>query len=337
MSELGNFTESHDIYLTVMQGGYIPKRPSSESSSPVPRPMNRLALAILSGLIAAGCTAPGKTKAAGDGNRAISESGETARLPQDPALQRLLAAGIAHRVVEPLEYRRTLTVRSLQTVSFASDPLEGKQAIEFDSSIRDPRSAIAALPSITAQVEVESTMTRDSMRATFKRPADVQPQLILELSTEDGKPMFRETHWYADRNAYVRGAPYQAAHASGVEELKVDHSMWAEIEAQGAPVCALADFFYTWLGRQSLRVSGLRFILSESTRVERRDGDGAFLLTRPCYDDRSRDSRNSRIDRFIVSADFRLVAWSSEYINARAGSTARYMVIDRTYAYGEGD
>jgi hypothetical protein len=262
-----------------------------------------------------------------------------AALPDDPALQSILAAGIALKVAQRLEYANAVEVRSLQTVSFATESLEDRPTGDLQASLRDPRAAIAALPNIILQVEVESKMRRDSMRATFKRPSDRRPQMILELMTKDGKRMFQETHWYSDRQAYLRGDLYSPTDPSGVEELKIDHALWAEVQAQGAPVCALADFFYTWIGWDSLWVRGTRSMLARATtiKVERRDGGEVFVLTRPCHDDRDGPIRSIRTDQFVVTKDFRFIGWSSEHTHAKAGAAAKYMVIDRRYEYFEED
>ncbi len=267
----------------------------------------------------------------------VSDDVSVSVLPDDPALQSILTAGIAQNVTRSLAYKRALTVRSVQTVSFGRESLTGQSAEESDRSIRDPRTALASLPHTTIQVDLESVMTQTSMRATFKRPSSDQAEMILELTTKDGQPMFQETHWYADRQGYLPGTPYEIAIRSGVEELKIDHAMWNEIQVQGAPVCALAEFFYTWLGQESLFVSGQREIISQSTMVsiEHRDGEALFHLIRPCYDDKEEASLNIRVDHFFFTMDFKLVAWNSLYTSARFGKRLSYMVVDRSYSYPE--
>ncbi len=265
------------------------------------------------------------------------ESG-TALLPQDPAVQSILIAGIAQKVARRLEETQSITVRSTQLVSFATQSLEGMSALESAQSIRDTRAAIVALPHTALEVLAESVMTQHSMRTTFRRRSSLQPETILELTRENGEAMLQETHWYADRQAYLRGEPYVIEDPSGVDGLKVEHTLWADIQSQGAPVCALAEFYYNWLGEHSHQRSAFREIISESVAVSasKRDGEDVFILIRPCYDKLEASMRSTRTDQFFIDKEFQLVGWNSLYTHAKFGSRVAYMAVDRTYTYSQG-
>ncbi len=259
-------------------------------------------------------------------------------MPEDPALQSILIAGIAEKIVQNLERRKALTVHSLKTVSFASESLEGRSTVESQRSIRDPCAAIESLRSITVQVAVEAVMTRNSMRAIFRRPAAAQSEMILELTTRDGQPMFQETHWYTDKQAYLRGEPYAISDPSGVKELKVEHTMFAEIQAQGVPVCTLAEFFYSWLGRESLFAKSVprgigQSSPSDTVTTEQLGEAEVFHVKKLVYDVSDASSRSTRTDHYSVTKDFKLVAWRIELSHLKYGSKASYMVEANTYSY----
>jgi len=247
----------------------------------------------------------------------------------------VLVAEIAAQVAGNLASSTTLTIHSSQTVSFAREPLDGVSREECERRLREPRLAIEALPHIRLDVEVDAEMTPTSMRAAFRKVGSPQPEMILELSRVNGQPVFRESHWYAGLRGYLRGEPYAIEDPSGVEGLQVDHALWSEIQAQGAPVCALAEFYCTWIGSESIRVRSFREIIGEAVAVsrERLNGEDVYVLSRPCYDIHNDSSRSVRTDRFVVTNGFKLVAWSSHYTNLRFGARVAYMIVDRVYSY----
>ncbi|MEI7877626.1 MAG: hypothetical protein WCI96_06815 [Planctomycetota bacterium] len=255
-------------------------------------------------------------------------------LPSDSKTS-VLVAEIATKVADNLAAAAAMKIHSSQTVTFAREPLEGLSEEECELRIREPQLAVEALPHIRIEAEVDAEMTPTSLRASFRKIGSAQPEMILELSTVDGKPMFQESHWYAALKGYLRGDRYAIEDPSGVEVLRVDHTLWSEIQAQGAPVCALAEFYCTWIGKESIRVRANREIIGEAIAIscERRNGEDVYVLSRPCYDLRKDTSRSIRSDRFVVSKDFRLVAWRTSYTSLRPGARVSYMVVDRAYTY----
>lgn len=289
--------------------------------------------------LVSGCTRSQVLAEAAVEARAHPSNAETESRRADPPAGSMptsvLVAEIAAKVAGNLASATTLTIHSSQTVSFASEPLDGVPKEECERRLREPRLAIEALPHIRLGVEVDAEMTPTSMQATFRKVGSPQPEMILELSSVNGQPMFRESHWYAALRGYLRGEPYAIEDPSGVEGLQVDHALWSEIEAQGAPACALAEFYCTWIGDESIRVRSYRTIIGESVAVsrERLNGEEVYVLSRPCYDVRKDSWRSVRTDRFVVTDGFKLVAWSSHYTNLRFGARVAYMVVDRVYSY----
>ena len=264
-----------------------------------------------------------------------------AALPDYPALQSILIAGVGEKMRQDLARRKTLTVHSSHVVSFATESLKGLSVEQSTRRLRDPMDAIKALPTVAVEVEVEAEMTRDSMRSTFKRRSAAQPEMILELTTEDGKPMFRETYWYADRKAYLRGELYPIDDPSGVEGLKVGHAMFAEIEAKGSSVCALAEFNYTWVGKDTLFARTVPGGISQSSigdSIRRVDHGGhqAFEIRLAGYDSKHETWRSIRTDHFVVTDQFKLVAWRTARLYVEYGVGASYLVDENTYFYPEG-
>ncbi len=293
--------------------------------------------------LVSGCTRSQVLAEAAVAERSRPSDSETGSRRADPPSGSMptsgLVAEIAAQVAGNLASATTLTIHSSQTVSFAREPLDGVSKEESERSLREPRLAIEALPHIRLDVEVDAEMTPTSMRASFRKVGSPQPEMILELSSVNGQPIFRESHWYAALRGYLRGEPYPIEDPSGVEGLQVDHAFWSEIQAQGAPVCALAEFYCTWIGSESIRVRSYREIIGESVVVsrERLNGEDVYVLSRPCYDIRNDSSRSVRTDRFVVTDGFKLVAWSSHYTNLRFGARVAYMVVDRVYSYRNGE
>lgn len=257
-------------------------------------------------------------------------------------MQVILIAGVAEKMKQDLARRKALTVRSSQKVSYATESLTGLSVEESTQRLRDPMDAVRVLPAVAVEVEVEAKMTRNSMRSSFKRPSSGQPEMILELTTEGGKPMFRETHWYADRKAYLRGEPYPIDDPSGVEDLKVQHAMFADIEAKGSSVCALAEFFYTWVGKDTLfarTIAGgfARSAIGDSIKTSRLGDEDVFEIRVAGYDSKHDTWRSIRTDCIAVTRDFKLVAWRTMRVYVQYGVRASYLVDEASYIYPEGD
>ena len=302
-----------------------------------------IALTALSAVLLGGCALSGASEAAAGQAQSPTAGSFFAgsQLPQDPHLQVILIAGVAEKMKQDLARRKALTVHSLQRVSFATESLNGLSVEESTRRLRDPMDAIKALPPVAVEVEVEAEMTRDSMRSSFKRPSAAQPEMILELTTEDGKPMFRETHWYADRKAYLRGEPYPIDDPSGVEGLKVQHAMFAEIEAKGSSVCTLAEFFYTWVGKDTLFARTVpdgfaRSAIGDSIKTSRLGDEDVFEIRIATYDVKRDTWRSIRTDSFAVTTDFKLVAWRTERVYVEYGVKASYLVDEKSYFYPKG-
>lgn len=256
---------------------------------------------------------------------------ETTTYLGDAEVQSLVSAGIGQRVGKRLASEKKLVVNSTQKVSFVQLPSSGQQ-----DQLCEPKEAIKVSDATSVSVRVTSEMTQTSMKTTFQKDGSEQPDLILELLVHNGVPMCRETHWYTEQKGYLEGTPYPIVDRSGVDELRTEHSIFASIQAKGVPVCALAEFYFTWLGQNSTQIRFFRDVMlgnASFVRKETRDGNLVYHLVRIRWDDKDERSHGICKDHFWVTSDFRLVAWDSEFTDAQFGNYVSYMVVERAYTY----
>lgn len=217
-------------------------------------------------------------------------------------------------------------------VAFLSVPL-------FDDSPSPTRDVLKALSdddtTSSVDIRVIANMTPEELDVVMWKNGRSQPTMELYLQPDNNKTAkMTERHWYPTIGQY-RTATYEASSPAGIEEYKIQPSLYTEIDTQ---VCAGADFMMTWLHDESSQADTFQEIIALGTSIAEDDHNGipTYKVLRICYElvDEEDGSYNKREDIFwLDKKTSMLVGWDQLYANIRNGSHAAYKYVSTSYQY----
>jgi len=212
----------------------------------------------------------------------------------------------------------------------------------------DDGTVLYSLPNTNqGTANVIAVMTPNSYNVEIRRggtPKDAPADLIMNLTTVEGKPIFTESHWYPDLKRYRKAT---TKHASGEVLERLGAEMTGVMDTQfpmdlfpTLDSCAGAEFLQTWLGAGIKYRIGTMYKAEFLENPQEHAGKMCYVLRRDVYDVMNNDGsgvqhRQKSVDHFFIAKDsFQLVAWTSLRVNVNTETLqAGYQFVERNYAY----